>query len=158
MPDRKGLALLVRMFVMHSVITYSPYGARLAATKERLKADLVLDLANLDCLESRGPNVYVLSQKGVEIASHPNPRVEISGVWRSSGARGKSTVHYWREYLVNGVYKEYESACGIPRLHIVDREPSGSCSLCLECLRRSQKHLPQGLIPLVRESRGVFDE
>lgn len=139
MPSKRGLALLVRMYVQQSSIRmYSNGLTRLASTNENLDYNLVLALAELDCLQSVGSHEYVLSPKGIEIASRPALRVEQASYWTPGSGRGKKT-HFWREYSVADRYVEYESACGLSRLSLeVVETPHPKVMTCRDCLRLVQ--------------------
>jgi hypothetical protein len=132
MPTKQGLTLLVRMYALRSGIIVATNGtARLAETKERLDYDLVHALAQLDYLSTTSPNAYILSVKGIALASHPAVRVDLGSCWSPGNIHGKR-IHHWREYAV-GDWREYESACGISRLvvEIVALRPAMvECEAC----------------------------
>jgi hypothetical protein len=132
MPTKQGLTLLVRMYALRSGVLVATNGtARLAATEERLDYNLVHALAQLDYLCTTSPNAYILSAKGIDLASHPAVRVELGSCWSPGNTHGKR-IHHWREYAV-GKYREYESACGISRLVVelvVPRPAMIECEAC----------------------------
>jgi hypothetical protein len=134
MPSKQGLALLVRMYVLRSgIVVYTNGLAKLAVTEERLDYNLVDSLAQLDYLQTSSPQAYILSNKGIDVASRPVVRTEISSCWSPGSARGKK-IHLWREYVV-GKYREHESACGLCRLAIENITPHPSVQECPDCRR-----------------------
>jgi hypothetical protein len=140
MPSKPGLALLVRLYILRTVIAISGnHRAHIAATGELVPYNLVIDLAYLDCLETRGPKTYTLTPKGVTISSHVSTRQETHAGWGSSAANSYH-AHYWREYRVNGAYIEYESACGKPRLQTPIWRELESVQACQKCLDRLREN------------------
>jgi len=142
MPNPQGLALLITMYVTSSPV-HLHSGSRQGRLNEghfQVDHRLVLAMAELEYLEPCGCLSYVLSEKGRHVAAQPGPRSEQGAVWALSSKHGKK-IHNWREYLVLGRFREYESACGLARPEVFQRDRS-SGTFCETCLGNSPPRIP----------------
>jgi hypothetical protein len=142
-PNKPGLALLVRMCVLKSGLHTDgrrlPY---LTATGERLDSSLVLALVSLEYLTTNGPAFYELTPKGFEVGTRVAPRQQQRVVWAAGSHTGKK-LHYWTEYTVLGKYTEYEAVCGQVSLSVHAGLAFGL--FCRECRTRFQIEKPAAL-------------
>jgi len=144
MPNQQGLALLVHMYVTGSSVHLQRRSilARPSDRHQPVDHQLVLAMVDLEYLEPSGCLSYVLSEKGMRLAAHPVQRSEQGTFWALSSEYGRK-IHNWREYLVQGRFREYESACGLARLEVFQRDRFAG-AFCEACLRNSIPRVSNG--------------